>query len=91
VGGGVEKAFARNWIFRIEYLHADYGDVSHATTLAVPAGGAANVNCTLGATIVAPAGGFSTTAGCSVSNRLTTDTVRVGLAYKFGGPVVARY
>jgi outer membrane immunogenic protein len=91
VGGGVEKAFARNWIFRIEYLHADYGDVSHATTLAVPAGGAANVNCTPGATIVAPAGGFSTTAGCSVSNRLTTDTVRVGLAYKFGGPVVARY
>jgi outer membrane immunogenic protein len=90
VGGGVEKAFARNWIFRVEYLHADYGNVGHTTTFGQPAG-IVNIGCTPGTTIVVPAGGFSTTAGCSVSNHLTTDTVRVGLAYKFGGPVVARY
>jgi outer membrane immunogenic protein len=90
-GGGIEKAFGGNWIFRVEYLHADYGNVSHATTFAVPAGSLVNLGCTPGAAFVAPAGGFSTTVGCSVSNHLTTDTVRVGLAYKFGGPVVARY
>jgi outer membrane immunogenic protein len=90
-GGGVEKVFGRNWIFRLEYLHADYGNAGHPTTFSVPTISRVNVGCTPGATFVAPAGGFSATTGCSISNHLTTDTVRIGLAYKFGGPLVAKY
>jgi outer membrane immunogenic protein len=90
VGGGIEKAFGGNWIFRIEYLHADYGHVGHATTFG-QAVGVVNLGCTPGATFAVPAGGFSTTAGCSIDTHLTTDVVRAGLSYKFGGPVVARY
>lgn len=91
-GGGIEKAFGQNWIVRVEYLHADYGHVSHATTQTAPAGVAVNLSCSSGNVgFVAPAGGFSSSAGCSIDNHLTTDVVRVGLAYKFGGPIVARY
>ena len=40
---------------------------------------------------VVPAGGFATTAGCSISNHITTDVVRVGVSYKLSAPAVARY
>jgi outer membrane immunogenic protein len=90
-GGGVEKVFGRDWIFRLEYLHADYGNAGHTTTFSVPAVSRVNAGCTPGATFVAPASGFSTTTGCYISNHLTADTVRIGLAYKFGGPLVAKY
>jgi outer membrane immunogenic protein len=84
VGGGIEKAFGSGWILRVEYLHADYGNATHTTLLSAPAGSFVNLLCTPGATVLAPAGGFTSSA-CSVSNHVTTDLVRIGASYKFGG------
>jgi outer membrane immunogenic protein len=69
VGAGIEgKLFAPNWLGRVEYRYANYGN---------------NI-------------GFSffpaTTIDTATGNvGLQTHTVTVGLAYKFGGPVVAKY
>jgi outer membrane immunogenic protein len=89
-GGGIEKAFGSNWILRVEYLHADYGNATHTTLQTAPAGAFVNLLCAPGATVVAPAGGFTSTA-CSISNHVTTDLIRAGVSYKFGDPVVAKY
>lgn len=37
-GGGIERMFGQNWIVRAEYLHADFGNLSH--TLFLP-----SLNC----------------------------------------------
>jgi outer membrane immunogenic protein len=37
-GGGIERMFGQNWIIRAEYLHADFGNLSH--TLFLP-----SLNC----------------------------------------------
>jgi opacity protein-like surface antigen len=90
VGGGIEYGFARNWLLRLEYLHADYGRISGASVGAVPAAVIGNLTCTAGgAGVVGPA----TITGCTLSDRLQTDLVRVGLTYKFDalGPVMAKY
>jgi outer membrane immunogenic protein len=86
VGGGIEHAFANNWMVRVEYLHADYGTASNSTVISFPTG-IANIMCVAGA----PSAGPGTFGGCSLGTHLTTDLVRVGLSYKFGGPVVANY
>jgi outer membrane immunogenic protein len=83
-GGGIERLLWKNWILRVEYLHADYGNANHSTLFAVPAGTLTNTSCTAGTPgFIAPAGGFATTAGCSISSHVTTDVARIGLAYKF--------
>jgi outer membrane immunogenic protein len=91
-GGGIEKMFGPNWVLRVEYLHADYGNVDRSTVFAASPGAFVNISCIPGSTpFTAPAGGSSTTAGCSLNNHVTTDLVRVGVSYKFGGAVVAKY
>jgi outer membrane immunogenic protein len=80
VGGGFEWMFASNWTAKLEYLYYDLGSVSYPT----------------GSTIVDPsfAGtlpGASETVATRTSTRFEGNIVRVGLNYKFGGPVVAKY
>ena len=76
-GLGGEWLFANNWMFRLEYLH--YGFHGSSGTLPVVAD-----TCTAAAAL----GGCAFVANTSDRN---IDTVRVGIAYKFGGPVVAQY
>ena len=54
----------------------------------LPTGVLGNLLCTAGAPVLT---GPATITGCSVSNRLTAEIFRVGVSYKFGGPVVAKY
>jgi outer membrane immunogenic protein len=86
VGGGIEHAFASNWMVRVEYLHADYGTANNGTSINFPTG-IANELCVAGAPSVT--GPAVIGAGCSLATHLTTDLVRVGVSYKFGGPFVA--
>jgi outer membrane immunogenic protein len=72
-GGGVEYAFSSNWSGKVEYLHADFGNVS-SVSQAFTLAGAPVANAFL-----------------THNHRVTTDIVRVGLNYRFGGPVIARY
>jgi outer membrane immunogenic protein len=75
-GAGVEYALNGNWIVRGEYLYYSLAGTNGAAT--------ALIN---GVPAVGGAGGFfSDTFG-----RTTVQTVRAGISYKFGGPVVAKY
>jgi outer membrane immunogenic protein len=75
-GVGAEWMFTQNWIFRLEYLHYGFDGSSGSLPILNPGlGCTAAVNCRFVAT----------------TSDLNLDSVRVGLAYKFGGPVVARY
>ncbi len=82
VGAGVEGAINDNWSLKVEYLHVDLGNVG--TTLATLPGAYGNAS---------PAGAFITAFAGSgtINSRVTDEIVRVGINYKFGGPVVARY
>lgn len=75
VGAGAEYALSRNITVKAEYLFMSLNGASTRATALVPGG---------------PAG--STLASVIVNfGRLDLNTVRVGLNYKFGNPVVARY
>jgi outer membrane immunogenic protein len=79
VGGGVEGAVGDNWSLKVEYLYVDLGTVT--TTFA-----------TLPGCFGIPGGCIGIAAGSgTISSRITDNIVRVGLNYRFGGPVVARY
>jgi outer membrane immunogenic protein len=75
VGGGFELGLSGNWSAKFEYLYADFGKSSTVSTLT----------------------GFTTPFPAANGSAFTTDwtlkthIARVGLNYKFGGPVVARY
>jgi outer membrane immunogenic protein len=75
VGAGVEHAFQPNWTVKLEYLYTDLGSISYNSTY-LP-----------GSTFAPP--GFNYRE--NISQDFTFHTVRVGLNYKFGSPVVARY
>jgi outer membrane immunogenic protein len=68
--GGETKIYNSNWLFRVEYLHYDFGTQGSFNGTAVVTGG--------------PNNGFSTT-GFRNSGSLTADVVRGGISYKFGG------
>jgi outer membrane immunogenic protein len=57
VGGGVEYAFAPNWVGRIEYRYADFGTLTNLPVI--------------------------TFSGFTESHKITENTVRGGIAYKF--------
>jgi outer membrane immunogenic protein len=69
-GAGVEGMIAPNWLARIEYRYANYGNNMSFTMLQGPA---SNIDAISG------------------NLKLQDQSVTVGIAYKFGGPVVARY
>jgi outer membrane immunogenic protein len=89
VGGGVEGALDNNWSAKLEALWVDLG--SYDT------GFAGVTNTTVTNALNTPQQGFntvttttSTTSG-SFHSHVTDLIVRVGLNYRFGGPVVAKY
>jgi len=81
VGAGVEIAFWSNWSFKAEYLHVDLGSLAatafDTSTQAPPC----------------HPPGVTTPSSCSftASSTFRNEIVRIGVNYKFGGPVVARY
>ncbi|CCD96856.1 putative outer membrane protein precursor [Bradyrhizobium sp. ORS 375] len=75
IGAGVEHAFAPNWTVKFEYLYTDLGSVNY-TSAYVP-----------GSTFAPPGSNYVE----RLSQDFTFHTARVGVNYKFGGPVVARY
>jgi outer membrane immunogenic protein len=80
VGAGGEWMFTSNWSAKLEYLHYDLGSANYGTPVN---------NFSTGA--VAPVGTLLYTLGQNSSTNFRGDIVRVGLNYKFGGPVVAQY
>jgi len=77
VGGGIEGAIGGGWTARLEYLYLDLGSVSGTFT-------------TSSATLLNPANGM-TALTSGFSSRVTDNIVRVGVNYRFGDPVIAKY
>jgi outer membrane immunogenic protein len=84
VGAGAEAAIDHNWSIKLEYLYMDLGNVGGNSTTAT------NVVTQLGVPIRFNT--VTTTALTSAFNtRFTDNILRVGVNYRFGGPVVAKY
>jgi outer membrane immunogenic protein len=84
VGAGAEAAIDHNWSIKLEYLYMDLGNVGGSSTTAT------NVVTQLGVPIRFNT--VTTTALTSAFNtRFTDNILRVGVNYRFGGPVVAKY
>lgn len=73
VGAGIEWMFSPAWMLRVEYLHADVGNVTSLFSL--PAADCFNAG----------------PCGATLSRDVRYDIGRVGVSYKFGGPVAAQY
>jgi outer membrane immunogenic protein len=89
VGGGVEGALDNNWSAKLEALYVDLGGYDTAFN--------GVTNTTVTNALGTPQVGFntvttttSTTSG-SFHSHVTDFIVRVGLNYRFGAPVVAKY
>jgi outer membrane immunogenic protein len=76
VGGGAEWAFSPNWSAKIEYLYVDLGTVSYADACVTPA-----VICA----------GFAQAPSYQTDLKTRENIVRLGINYRFGAPVVAKY
>jgi outer membrane immunogenic protein len=74
-GAGAEYALLNGWSIKAEYLYVDLGRASATSTNLITNGG----------TIAWPTSAFTHTVD------LRSNIGRVGINYKFGGPVVARY
>jgi outer membrane immunogenic protein len=81
-GGGIEGAIDRNWSIKAEYLHLDFGSLDQSISAS-------------GVSLTIPLGDFRTTLSQSLTStfhtRVTDDVFRIGVNYRFGGPVVANY
>jgi outer membrane immunogenic protein len=77
VGAGIEGAIGGGWTAKLEYLYVDLGRASGSFLTTIPAFGAG----------IVPSG----TLTSSYSSRVTDNVLRVGVNYRFGGPVVAKY
>jgi outer membrane immunogenic protein len=85
VGAGGEYAFNSNWSIKVEYLYMDLGNVGGNSATATVVTNAPNT----------PGVGFNTVttivSTAAFNTHFTDNIVRVGVNYRFGGPVVARY
>ena len=85
VGVGAEAAIDNHWSVKLEYLYMDLGNVGSSGASAT---GVVNQLNT-------PQQGFNTVTTTTLTSafrtRFTDNILRVGLNYRFGGPVVARY
>jgi outer membrane immunogenic protein len=84
LGVGGEAAIDQHWSVKLEYLYMDLGNVGSGTTTAT------NVVTQLGVPIRFNTV-TTTTFTSAFSSRFTDNILRVGLNYRFGGPVVAKY
>lgn len=85
LGVGVEQAIAGNWSWKVEYLHVDLGKVNTGfATLPGCFGNTASGNPTASCINVGAGSG-------TISGRITDEIVRIGVNYRIGGPVVAKY
>jgi outer membrane immunogenic protein len=82
LGAGAEGAITGNWSWKIEYLHVDLGRVD--TAFATQGGAFGSVGSVTTVNNIAAGTG-------TISSRITDDIVRVGINYRFAGPLVARY
>jgi outer membrane immunogenic protein len=89
VGGGVEGALDNNWSAKLEALYVDLGGFDTAF--------AGVTNTTVTNALNTPQQGFNTLTTTTATTtggfhtHVTDFIVRVGLNYRFGGPVVAKY
>jgi outer membrane immunogenic protein len=85
VGAGAEVALDPNWSFKVEYLYMDLGNIGGTSASATTITNALNT----------PSAGFNTVTTTSTTatfnTHFTDNIVRVGVNYRFGGPVVAKY
>lgn len=77
VGGGAEWAFSPNWSAKLEYLYVDLGTASYTDA------------CVTVAICGVPA--FAQAASYQTDLRMHEHIVRLGINYRFGGPVIAKY
>jgi outer membrane immunogenic protein len=75
VGAGGEWMFTSNWSAKLEYLHYDLGSANYGTPVS-------NIAADIGTLF---------TLGQSSSTNFRGDIVRVGINYRFGGPVGSNY
>jgi outer membrane immunogenic protein len=83
-GAGAEVALDHNWSFKVEYLYMDLGNIGGALATATTVTNALNTPSTGLNTV-------TTTTTAAFKTRFTDNLVRVGVNYRFGGPVVAKY
>jgi outer membrane immunogenic protein len=85
VGAGAEAAIDNNWSVKLEYLYMDLGNVGSSGATATTVVNQLNT----------PQQGFNTVTTTTLTSafrtRFTDNILRVGVNYRFGGPVVARY
>lgn len=85
VGVGAEAAIDNHWSVKLEYLYMDLGNVGSSGASAT---GVVNQLNT-------PQQGFNTVTTTTLTSafrtRFTDNILRVGVNYRFGGPVVAKY
>jgi outer membrane immunogenic protein len=87
VGGGLEGALDNNWSAKLEALYIDLGNYDTAFA------GVTNTTVTVDRTVLLAATTTTTTTTTSGSfhSHVTDLILRVGVNYRFGGPVVAKY
>jgi outer membrane immunogenic protein len=71
--GGETKIYNSNWLFRVEWLHYDFGDQ----------GGFTGTGTTNVPGVASPVTSFTSLT----TGHLTADVVRAGLSYQFGGRI----
>lgn len=85
VGAGAEAAIDNHWSVKLEYLYMDLGDVGSSSSSATTVTNALNTPRLDFNTVT------TTTLAGAFHTHFTDNILRVGLNYRFGGPVVARY
>jgi outer membrane immunogenic protein len=85
LGVGAEAAIDQHWSVKLEYLYMDLGNVGSSGSTATTVTNALNT----------PLPGFNTVTTTSLTSafntRFTDNILRVGVNYRFGGPIVAKY
>lgn len=85
VGAGAEVALDPHWSVKIEYLYMDLGNIGSSGATATTTVNQLNTPTIDFNTVT------TTTLTSAFRTRFTDNILRVGVNYRFGGPVVAKY